>query len=229
MYKNPVLNALTNEDGYLDREKVIFSVPDHVGSEYETAEERYSEKEEFILTSLSLQSLDESFIVKYMDKMDLHDIFKFNKIPAQHMTLNMIDRILRAVFNMDDVELLRWVLEKDYSSDIITQIITKCSTSNLKTPEVAEVIYDNLKKVSKDVLMLLVEHGHLHILDVALKREDITSDDIIKYAGTQFSIDDLIQTFWNATGDETFLDTFNLSKNAPGSLRFYEVLTRLVK
>lgn len=229
MYKNPVLNALTNEDGYLDRNKVMLSVPANVGSEYDDPEERYAEKEEFLLTSLSLQSLDQSFIIKYMDKMDLRDIFKFNKIPGHRMTLEVIDRIYKVVTSMGDVELLRWVLEKDYCGRIIDDIFTKFATSRPKNPEILEVLYDNVDKLGIHFLLTLIDDGHLNVLEVALRSQYVRTVDIVKYAGVHFSIDDLIQAFWNATGNDAHSDTFDLSNNAPGSLKFYEALKRLIK
>lgn len=178
--ENIILNALTNEEGYLDYEKVQTVLP----KEYR---DNMIEANRYIMELLAKTELDDEFINRYFTDLPLDTLLEHNEIPENIILKfkdNVFTEIIGDIVLYHDLSTFQTFLSKGFSYQLNEELITKIMNDLMKNP-VEELIEDFsaiinafCRFVSREFILENIHEAGYSILAVALQRDDITDEDI---------------------------------------------------
>lgn len=178
--ENIILNALTDEEGYLDYEKVQTVLP----KEYR---DNIIEANRYIMELLAKTELDDEFINRYFTVLPLDTLLEHNEIPENIILKfkdNVFTEIIGDIVLYHDLSTFQTFLSKGFSYQLNEELITKIMNDLMKNP-VEELIEDFsaiinafCRFVSREFILENIHEAGYSILAVAIQRDDITDEDI---------------------------------------------------
>jgi hypothetical protein len=207
MYKNFILNSITDNEGLINWHKVKDIIPKKIVDD--------GDMKEFIFSWLSLLNLDESFIRKYAIEFDIDELVSLNKIPDDIFP-QLMDRIILYIMRYPDgTDMIHCIFKKTYNEKVIREFTARLlsyihssyhDAGNGTLPdESIEILshlmpYLNDPRIDKQTIIGFVElfDNAITIFDVLSIRDDIDFTDIfIQYNKNPNILDSAVTALWS--------------------------------